>query len=296
MKCWTGVLLMAVFFTGCEKDINLNINNQQPLLVVDGYIENGKAPVIVLSSSLNYFSSISPAELTAAFVHNAVVTISDGSKTIRLNEYSQRDSAGYSLYYYTAAESNHDSILRGALNRQYKLSVTTAEGKNYTSSTTIPAIAKTVDSLWWKTAPDNPDTTRCVLFGRFTDPKGLGNYIRYFTQVNDQPFLSGLNSVFDDQFTDGTTYDLSFDVGYDRNAIVQNRDDYGFAHRGDRITLKFCNIDKATFDFWRTWEFSYQSLNNPFSSPVKVIGNISNGALGAFSGYAAEYKTLVIPK
>jgi hypothetical protein len=75
-----------------------------------------------------------------------------------------------------------------------------------------------------------------------------------------------------------------------------NNDDFGFFHRGDSIIFKFCDIDKATYDFWRTWEFAFQSNGNPFSSPVKVISNISNGALGAFSGYAAQYKPINIPK
>jgi len=42
--------------------------------------------------------------------------------------------------------------------------------------------------------------------------------------------------------------------------------------------------------------FNLQSVGNPFSSPGKVIGNISNNALGAFCGYAAQYRTLIIPK
>ena len=67
-------------------------------------------------------------------------------------------------------------------------------------------------------------------------------------------------------------------------------------HRGDSIIFKFCDIDKATFDFWRTWEYAYQSNGNPFSSPVEVTGNISNGALGAFCGYAAEYSPIKYPK
>ncbi len=299
MKWWTGVLAMAFFFTSCEKDINLSIHNQDPVLVVDANIENGRAPLVVLSSSLNYFSTINPAELSAAFVHNAVIFVGDGTRTVKLKEYSQKDTAGFTLYYYTVNESNPDSMLLGALNTHYNLTIQTTEGKSYTSSTTIPAIAKTVDSIWWKPAPpnpDKPDSTRCMMFGHFTDPKGLGNYIRYFTKVNSQPFLTANNSVFDDQFTDGTNYNISFDLGQDRNVIDPDRDDAGFAHLGDTVTFKFCNIDKATFDFWRTWEFSYSSNNNPFSSPVKVIGNISNGALGAFSGYAAQYKTIIIPK
>ncbi len=43
-------------------------------------------------------------------------------------------------------------------------------------------------------------------------------------------------------------------------------------------------------------EFAYQSIGNPFASPNKVLGNMSNGALGAFSGYAAFYKTITIPE
>jgi len=60
--------------------------------------------------------------------------------------------------------------------------------------------------------------------------------------------------------------------------------------------LKLCNIDKATYDFWRTFEFNFQSIGNPFSSPIKVLGNISGNALGYFGGYAAQYRTLIIPK
>jgi hypothetical protein len=59
--------------------------------------------------------------------------------------------------------------------------------------------------------------------------------------------------------------------------------------------VKFTNIDKATFDFWRTMEYSYSSIGNPFASPTTVQGNIK-GALGYFGGYAAQYKRLIIPR
>jgi len=135
------------------------------------------------------------------------------------------------------------------------------------------------------------------LFGRFHDPPGLGDYVRYFTKVNDEPFYPGYTSAFDDQVVDGTTYTFQIPRGFNKNDTTQvsNNEDFGFFHRGDMITFKFCNIDKATFDFWRTWEFAFQSNGNPFSSPVKVIGNVSNNALGAFCGYAAEYLTIQIP-
>jgi hypothetical protein len=43
-------------------------------------------------------------------------------------------------------------------------------------------------------------------------------------------------------------------------------------------------------------EYSYSAIGNPFSTPIKVLGNISNGALGYFGGYGSQYHTLIIPK
>ena len=136
---------------------------------------------------------------------------------------------------------------------------------------------------------------RMVLKARVTDPPGFGNYIRYFTKVNRGEFLPGLNSVFDDALVNNSTYVVDVDKGVDRNTDI-DFDNYGFFAKGDTVTIKFSNIDKATFDFWRTAEFSYQSIGNPFSTPTKIIGNISNGALGYFGGYANQFSTVYIPR
>ena len=100
--------------------------------------------------------------------------------------------------------------------------------------------------------------------------------------------------VFDDQIIDGTTYEVQISPGIDRNMKVVN--DSNYFKRGDTLTIKLCNIDKATFTFWSSWEFAFQSIGNPFAQPNKVLGNINNGALGAFYGYAADYKSLIVPK
>ncbi len=158
-------------------------------------------------------------------------------------------------------------------------------------------LTKTCDSLWWKPAPRLQDSAYAVLYGRFTDPPGLGNYVRYFTRVNSDPFYPGFTSAFDDQVVDGTTYDIQIPRGFNKaDTTSASNEDFGFFKYGDSITFKFCNIDKSTYDFWRTWEFAYQSNGNPFSSPGFVIGNISNGALGAFCGYSVQYRNLVIPE
>lgn len=288
---------LFIVLASCERTISLKVNDQAIKLVVDGRIEDNGTPTIVLSNSLNYFNTISPEELQASFVHNANVTITDASKTVTLKEVNYTDTSGYTFYYYTVDATNPAQVLIGKLNTTYNLNIVLPDSSVYTAVTTIPPMRKTCDSLWWKKAPDNPDTTRCVLYGLFTDPPGFGDYVRYFVSTNNQPFYPGSTSAFDDQVTDGTTYTFQIPKSYSRgDSIKFNDDDFGFFHRGDSIVFKFCDIDKATYDFWRTWEYAYQSTGNPFSSPIKVIGNISGDALGAFCGYATQYRSIIIPK
>lgn len=298
MRIYFSALLTfcLLFFASCEKNIQLNVNAQTPKLVVDASIENNQPPYVVLSHSLNYFSSISPDELQNSFVRNAIITVSNGAITDTLKEYEYKDTSGYTLYYYTIDFSSLRPHVIGAFNTAYNMKII-ADGEEYETQTLIPDNAKRCDSLWWQPAQKTDDTSLCVMMGAFYDPPGLGNYGRYFTKRNSENFLPGLTSVFDDQVVDGKTFSLQFDLGWNKNNIEKpNGDDYGFARRGDTITLKYCNINKAAYDFWNTWEFAWQAYGNPFSSPVKVLGNVSNNALGAFSGYAVAYKTIIIPK
>ncbi len=293
MKRWTGFLFLLIVLTGCERDISITPNISAPKLVVDAEIENNRPPFILLSKSLNFFSSIDSAELANSFVHNAVVTIQEGNTVYSMKEFEVRGTNGNRVFYYSNDPLSSQQLL-GQLGKKYKLTIT-VDGQTYNSETEIPLLTKTLDSLWWKKAPNNEDSTKVVMMGRVTDPPGLGNYIRYFTSVNRQPFLPGGNSVFDDNIIDGKTYEIQIDKGVNRNEEI-DFEEYGFFKKGDTATVKLCNISKPTYDFWRTWEFNFQSIGNPFSSPGKVIGNISNGALGAFSGYAAQYRSLIIPK
>ncbi len=282
---------IIIGLAGCEKTLNLELDQQPPKLVVEARIENNQPPIVSLSSSLDYFSVIDTAMLSSAFIHGAVVTIQDGNRNYILQENMQKLPQGTRIYYYSLKPSDNMVGIPGS---KYGLVIETG-GQTYTASTTIPLLTKKIDSLWWQKAPSNPDSSRVVLMSRVTDPPGYGNYIRYFTKVNQEPFLPGYNSVYDDQIIDGKTYDVQIDNGTDKNTTVK-REERGYFTRGDTVTVKFCNIDKASYEFWRTWEFNFQSVGNPFSSPGKVLGNISNGGLGAFYGYSAQFKTLVIPK
>src|SRR5205085_5393323 len=264
-----------------------------PKLVVEATIENGAAPIVILSRSLNYFSTIDPNVLQSSFLHNADVYVSNGIVTHKLKEYNVALPNGYTGYYYTNDPFSPATSFIGNFNTLYSLRIL-AEGKEYTATTKIPFANRRIDSLFWKPAPLNNTANKVEVMVKAYDPPGFGDYVRYFTKRNTEPFYPGLNSVYDDQVIDGSEYEVQVERGINRN--IDLPEDYSFFDKGDTVTLKVSNIDKATFDFWRTMEYSYLSVGNPFSSPTKVIGNISNGALGYFGGYAVQYASIIIPE
>ena len=286
------VVFIVSSLVACEKSINLIPEKGVPALVVEATIENGRPPIVVLSNSLDYFSKIDSQALDASFVHDALVEISDGAQNRQLKEFMV-SGKGTNRYFYSIDTAAPQPYL-GQLGGSYTLTISTGQ-KTYSATTTIPRLAKTIDSLWWEPVPVSADSNLARLMVKVTDPAGYGNYIRYFTKVNREPFWPGLNSVFDDQIIDGKTYVVQVDRGVNRNEKL-DRENFNFFTRGDTVAFKFCNIDKATFDFWRTMEYSYASIGNPFSSPAKVLGNINGGALGYFGGYACQYRSLVIPR
>lgn len=288
MKQWLA-LLSILIFSSCEKDIDFNLKESEPMLTVDAQIENGLAPVVVLTKSFSYYQRLDATLLSSSFVRNAVVTISNGSRTHQLREYAVPLAPGLSAYYYSNDSGNLASAFAGEPGKTYVLSIST-EGQTYSATTDIPAAVNFPDSVWFQRAPQNPDTNKRVMYIRATDPAGRGNYVRYFTKKNSDPFFPGEN-VFDDQVIDGTTYQIQLPQGVNRNEPPKQ--DSSFYNKGDTVTLKFAAINKAGYTFWNTWEFAYQSIGNPFAQPNKVIGNISNGALGIFIGYGAGYRTII---
>ena len=277
------------FLMACEKNIQFKLNETQPVLVVDAEIENDKEPRVVLTKSLPYYAQLGPEVLVNLFVHDADVSLTDGITTHHLKEYAVPVFPGINYYYYGIDPTQTPII--GQLNTSYQLTIV-SDGQTYHTQTTIPALGRTPDSLFFKPSPFNPDTAKRLAYLTVTDPPGLGNYIRYFTKTNSEPFFTAENSVYTDEVIDGTTFTILLNKGYDRNNPPEPNEN--FFKSGDTVTLKFCNIDKPTYTFWNTWEFAAQAIGNPFSQPNKVIGNISNGALGAFSGYAASYKKVIV--
>jgi hypothetical protein len=291
-KAYFTFVFLTVIGTACEKEINVDLQRTEDMLVVEGIIEQGSFPMVKVSRSLNYFSRITPQQLLESFIHDAVVTVSDGARTHQLREYRTDTSGGVALYFYSVDTADMQSAFPGETGKSYTLRIETG-GKVYHSITTIPEPKFRLDTMWWKFGKDE-DSNRAEILVKVTDPPERGNYFRYFTSLNSGRFLPAMSSVFDDQVVNGTSFDVLVSPGVDKNNSL-DIDDYGFFDKGDTVTLKFCNIDHSTYDFWRTAEFAYSSAGNPFASPTRTLGNVK-GALGYWGGYSITYRTIIIPK
>src|SRR6478609_9065554 len=95
-----SVLISSCFFSSCEKVVHINLSNGNNLMVVNGQIETGLPPFVVLTHSIGYFSKVDLKTLEESFVHDAVVTVSDGSRKFRLREYPFDSTSGGSTIHF----------------------------------------------------------------------------------------------------------------------------------------------------------------------------------------------------
>lgn len=308
-----GLLLCVAaclfIFTSCEKEIDLNIETNPNEIIVEGHIENGIPPFVILTKSISLYDNININNLSNFFVSGARIVVSTATDSVELVEYNSTiiQSLPDSLVIAVAAQfgiqiSSADefpdisiytvpldaAVYVGEIGKTYSLRIEVND-QVLTSSTTIPAPVF-FDSLWIEPHP-NPAFADSFfqLYGWLKDPPTLGNYYRYFTKVDNEPFLISRQSVFDDNFFNGKAFEIFIPKG---KPIGSNSADFDFDTDGywdiqDSVcTVKLSMIDKPHYDFWRTLEANRSSQGNPFGSFVIVKSNIKGGK-GIWGGYGS---------
>lgn len=293
----TAVFVLMLGLISCEKEVHINLSNGASQLVVQGAIETGLPPYVILSKSIGYSPTVDLSTLANTYVHGAVVKVTDGSRSVTLREYqidSTVQGTSYSFYVYSVDSSDPSSLFFvGQLEHFYTLDIA-FEGKNYTSSVKIPN-PKPLDSLWAEKIDTVDHPNDRVVWFKYTDPDTLGNCFRYFTSTNSGPFYPWINSVFNDDIINGSTVSYRMNLGFDHSKNP-DFDSVGRARAGDTVVIKWCAIDKGVYNFYNTLEYSTGTVGSPFVSPVNVKTNIVGGALGIWAGYGTTYKTIIIPQ
>lgn len=317
MKRLLPLIAAAALMTACEKEITVDLPVTEPRIVVEGSIETGERPFVLLSRTQSYFAPTSVESLSDVYVTDGVVTIFDGVTTHTLDKICSATLSEQELE--LAAEltgididllrqvnicawTSLDGSLRGENGRTYRLDVQ-ADGKTLTSTTTIPHPVP-LDSLWFKLALQEPgDDSLGLLWGRLTDPDTAGNNYRWSAQrINagadggpkDDSFVAPLFSVFNDRFVNALTFDFSFNrgsVAYS-DAEDDNNEESGFFKRGDTVVVKFVGLGRAEYEFYDSYANNVASAGDLFSNPANIRSNVTGG-LGIWAGFAPALDTVV---
>jgi hypothetical protein len=291
----------------CEKDIDIDLPEAKKQFVVEGNIEPGQPPLIILTKTEGYFDPVDINTLKNSFVNNALIKVSDGVNSVYLVEVcidqlpdsllpavaelvgvslDNLKSSGLCLY------STLDQNIFGKVGETYSLTIN-VDGETLTASTTIPAPVP-MERYWYKDQPGYANYG--YLWFQLNDPPMLGNAYRMYTQRigKDKRFLPTNGSVFDDNFFNGLNFEAFMFRGTEPN--TNNEDDFGelrnYYKQGDTIAIKFCTIDQPHFKFWQTFEVAAFNNGNPFAAPATIQSNI-NGGLGVWGGYGVTYDTIV---
>jgi hypothetical protein len=272
---WLLVTASTVF-TSCEKEINLDLKNTSPKLVVEGNVLLGIDSVInlqevKLSLSANYTGNTSPMPVT-----NAVVVVNDGTNAYIYNH------VGNGVY---------RSSFIAAINKTYKL-IINYDGDEYNAYETLKAAGAGIDSLkvkYFPSALGSPDGNFITV--NTTDPLNERNFYLWQLFINDQLMINPspgniYRAIQKDDFFNGQP--LINYLPFDNFPVVT----------GDVARLHQLNISEQMYNYY------YSIFNLTASSPVSgdvppgnIRGNILNldnserNALGYFGACSISIKT-----
>ncbi len=312
MKKIYYISIITFLFVSCTKEVKIDIPGYEEQLVVDGRIETGQPPFILLSKSKDIYAPTDINSFMNSFVTGAIITIDNGTTSVQLTEIctdnlppgsedyvanllgvSVADLANYNICGYTSLDQN----IWGEVGKTYNLTIQ-LDGKTYTSSTTIVQPTP-LDSVYWK--PDGNLTSHGYFWATISDPPGQYDAYKWeIKRINlgadgqplDATFQEPFGPVSDDEFFDGLTFDFFIE---NPNAHGDSIPDefHGLFPIGDTVVIKFSKMDKDVYEFMEKKYTQLATAGNPFATPTNIPNNITGGALGIWAGYSPIYDTLI---
>ena len=268
------ILITASLLSSCRERIEVKLDDSYTRLVVDGAITTDTtAHKVYLTHTTSYYYNQSPPG-----VGGAIVTISDGFETFALQESPEQPGV-----YLT------DSNVYGVPGRVYTLNIHLANQINgyqdYSASSALNPVAP-LDSIGLRYL-DNWEFWEIQCYA--LDPPTRDFYM-FKNYKNGKLNTDTINEIFvtDDRLFNGS-YTNGVGTGYLNNKRIDEA-----VHPGDTIKLQISGITEEYMKFVISVQTESGYKNPLFSGPpANVKGNISNGAVGFFTAYSANYATVV---
>lgn len=244
--------LIITFLSGCEKVIDLELKDSEPVVVIYGDINDQTDNQYVRISRTYSFTE--PNKFNAVTGARVIVTTQAGS----VINYSEITPGVY-----------QSPKFRGRTGVSYTLDVT-VDGKKFTAVSTMPQKV-ILDSLNFREVSFFGNNS-LHLVANFLDPKDIQNQYRYVLSVKSKVVE---DVVSEDRFNDGNTV---------ANTIYHELNDL---EPGDDIELDLQCIDRNVYRYYYAFG---QNLGEggPPVAPANPPSNISNGALGIFSVHTSS--------
>lgn len=261
MKTFIFLFSLMILFTSCEKVVELDLENADATLVIEGNITNQPGPYYVkLTKTLTFEQSgIYPG------VENAQVIISDNTGISDTLKYIENG------IYAT-------SKLEGTEGRTYTLTVK-SDGKTYTATSTMPqkVMLESTRINTFTFAGEDQN----VVIPVYKDPASLGNNYNFILTVNDT--LDNTYLVWNDNTNNGVENQRPL------------RSNNGNLKSGDQVEIEMQCVDASAYQFY--FALSQIASGGPGggTTPSNPPNNISGGALGLFSAHTTQTRQIVIP-
>lgn len=288
-------ILALIFLSSCEKEMKIQLPDAEEKIVVEGSIENNAPPFVQLSKTVGFFSKIDTSVFMGAFISGAKVTVSTDDKSIVLKEYSV-GNGDFKVIFYTIDTTDFAALsFIGEVGKTYHLSIW-VDGKEYTSSTSIPELNYGLDSFWVEMPSDRAleeDSTFRLVKGKYKNPNGQKNKLRLSNAINGGNFYYPYFSVYDDELVSDAPASIDIMPGWNKFDTLDFTS-FRYFRLNDTIDIRVSAIDDITYEFYKTLEYSYGTVGNPFAAPMIVSSNIEGGALGVWAGFASVVSRFIV--
>ena len=269
-------LLMA---TSCEQSFD-SYADEDAQLVVEGWIEDGGFPIVLLTRSLPVSTEYQRVDNMGDYILRwAKVSVNDGKDTVVVT--GKYDDGYFPPFVYTT------SRMRGEAGRHYSLTVDYRDF-HAESTTIIPLPPR--DCAFEVDQCNDSDTLFQVMVS-FKDNPNEKNYYQAFVRegTTAKQYLASYLGSLDDTVLDTLVLAPIF-----RGRKYDNKEYTPYYTIADTISVKIASIDEASFRFWNSFTKMITLSNNMFlSASADIETNISGGS-GYWCGYGSVTNHIVI--
>lgn len=289
--------LLLLNFSACQSEIEVDLPDYQSKLVVEGYIENGKPAMVMLSRSIPFFQHIDlNYVVNNVLVMDAVVTLTTSDGESEQLSFVPSSESPYMFAYM--------GNIRGKENTSYDLKIEW-KGQTYTSTTSILHTFD-LDSIGFDQSMELLNDTMKTIRALLTDDPMEANYYQIYVKVHgknlhDRLWVTTLPVAFDDATFSGLQFNVEVMRANPSSFLMPEMTDeekeeyFRMTYRpGDTVYVKYGLIDYASYQFWCTGGNNAALGQNPFTNPTPTFSNIKGeNVTGVWCGYACKTETLI---